>query len=293
MRRGKFGSRLLIKLAGIFALVGLLPGLVIYTVSLPVRLAQHRGLVRRARGRRARRRAGAGQGHAGRADQRPGAARRASPPSGWPTAARAMAPLTLERLREQIGASEASLVGANGQVLLTAGGSAAAVRARTAERAALLRQARSSGVGSAGRGARRRIAGADSAGPRVRALARVPRSEILLGRQRRALPDGGAADAARAGGQRAGGAGRVQRIPAARAGARQPAPHVHRHADAGADPGGVCRGAAGHRCSATSSPAAAAAGRRRAPGGRRRPDRQAGVRQQRRARRADAQLRRT
>lgn len=31
--RGKFGSRLLLKLAGIFALVGLLPGLVIYTVS--------------------------------------------------------------------------------------------------------------------------------------------------------------------------------------------------------------------------------------------------------------------
>ena len=33
LRRGKFGTRLLIKLAGIFALVGLLPGLVIYTVS--------------------------------------------------------------------------------------------------------------------------------------------------------------------------------------------------------------------------------------------------------------------
>ena len=32
-RRGKFGTRLLTKLAGIFALVGLLPGLVIYTVS--------------------------------------------------------------------------------------------------------------------------------------------------------------------------------------------------------------------------------------------------------------------
>lgn len=31
--RGKFGSRLLLKLAGIFALVGLLPGLVVYTVS--------------------------------------------------------------------------------------------------------------------------------------------------------------------------------------------------------------------------------------------------------------------
>jgi len=33
LRRGKFGSRLLLKLAGIFAVVGLLPGLVIYTVS--------------------------------------------------------------------------------------------------------------------------------------------------------------------------------------------------------------------------------------------------------------------
>ena len=33
LQRGKFGSRLLIKLAGIFALVGVLPGMVIYTVS--------------------------------------------------------------------------------------------------------------------------------------------------------------------------------------------------------------------------------------------------------------------
>lgn len=33
LRRGKFGSRLLIKLAGIFCLVGILPGLLIYSVS--------------------------------------------------------------------------------------------------------------------------------------------------------------------------------------------------------------------------------------------------------------------
>src|SRR6185295_3703685 len=33
MRRGKFGSRLLFKLAGIFALVGVLPGVLIYTAS--------------------------------------------------------------------------------------------------------------------------------------------------------------------------------------------------------------------------------------------------------------------
>ena len=33
LRRGKFGSRLLVKLAAIFALVGLLPGVLIYVVS--------------------------------------------------------------------------------------------------------------------------------------------------------------------------------------------------------------------------------------------------------------------
>ena len=33
LKRGKFGSRLLVKLAAIFALVGLLPGLMIYVVS--------------------------------------------------------------------------------------------------------------------------------------------------------------------------------------------------------------------------------------------------------------------
>ena len=34
MRSGKFGSRLLIKLAGIFAFVGVVPGVLIYTVSV-------------------------------------------------------------------------------------------------------------------------------------------------------------------------------------------------------------------------------------------------------------------
>ena len=33
LRRGRFGSRLLVKLAAIFALVGLMPGLLIYYVS--------------------------------------------------------------------------------------------------------------------------------------------------------------------------------------------------------------------------------------------------------------------
>jgi hypothetical protein len=47
VRRGKFGSRLLIKLAGIFALVGLLPGLTIYRCPTSSSRAASR-LVRRA-----------------------------------------------------------------------------------------------------------------------------------------------------------------------------------------------------------------------------------------------------
>ena len=53
LRRGKFGSRLLIKLAGIFALVGVLPGLVIYTVSYQFVSRSIESLVRRARWPRA------------------------------------------------------------------------------------------------------------------------------------------------------------------------------------------------------------------------------------------------
>jgi nitrogen fixation/metabolism regulation signal transduction histidine kinase len=186
VRRGKFGSKLLIKLAGIFALVGLLPGLVIYTVSyqfasrsiaawfdvkvagaLDAGLALGKGtlealtsdLVRKAR---------------------IGAERLAD-------AGTAVAPLTLERLREQIGASEASLIGASGQVLYAAGGSAAA---GPPERPSptLMRQARSSGTASQVEGLDDESLGPGNAGPRVRALTRVPRSEIALaGREERYL----------------------------------------------------------------------------------------------------------
>lgn len=56
LRRGKFGSRLLIKLAAIFAMVGLLPGAMIYVVSYQF-VSLDRNLVRcqsrRCFGRRA------------------------------------------------------------------------------------------------------------------------------------------------------------------------------------------------------------------------------------------------
>jgi hypothetical protein len=67
VRRGKFGSRLLLKLAGIFALVGVLPGLVIYTVSYQFVSRSIEAWFDVRGGRRARCRPGAGPRHAGRA----------------------------------------------------------------------------------------------------------------------------------------------------------------------------------------------------------------------------------
>ncbi len=52
LRQGKFGSRLLIKLAAIFALVGVVPGVLVYFVSYQFVVALDRELVRRqGRGR--------------------------------------------------------------------------------------------------------------------------------------------------------------------------------------------------------------------------------------------------
>jgi nitrogen fixation/metabolism regulation signal transduction histidine kinase len=90
-----------------------------------------------------------------------------------------VSPLALERLREQIGASAASLLAANGQVLLSAGGSMAE-GAPQRPAAHLLRQARLSGSASAVERLDDESLAAAGAGPQVRALARVPRSEILL-----------------------------------------------------------------------------------------------------------------
>jgi PAS domain S-box-containing protein len=178
LQRGKFGSRLLLKLAGIFALVGLLPGLVIYTVSyqfvsrsieawfdVKVAGALDAGLA-------------LGKGTldvlttdlVGKA--RVSATRLAE---GGASAA----PLTLERLREQMGASEVSLVGPGGQVLLTASGTAIT---SSAERPtpSLLRQARSSGSASQIEGLDEDSLGPGSPGPRVRAVVRVPSNAVTL-----------------------------------------------------------------------------------------------------------------
>ncbi|MBL8306505.1 MAG: HAMP domain-containing protein [Rubrivivax sp.] len=178
VRRGKFGSKLLIKLAGIFALVGLLPGLVIYTVSYQF---ANRSIaawfdVRVAGALDAGLALGKGTLEALTNDIA-GKARIAA--ERMADSSSAVAPLALERLREQIGASEASLVGAAGQVLFAAGGTATAGPPERPSQT-LLRQARAVGTATAVEGLDEESLAPGNTGPRVRALTRVPRSDLGL-----------------------------------------------------------------------------------------------------------------
>jgi nitrogen fixation/metabolism regulation signal transduction histidine kinase len=180
LRRGKFGSRLLLKLAGIFAIVGLLPGLVIYTVSwqfasrsieswfdvrvagaLDAGLALGRSTLESLQSDLA-------------AKTEVAAARLAEPPG-------VIGPLALERLREQFGALEVSVVAASGQPLVSAvapgTGAAGAGGLTNRERPppALLRQARNGVPASQIEGLED-----DAAGARIRLLVQVPSNAISL-----------------------------------------------------------------------------------------------------------------
>jgi nitrogen fixation/metabolism regulation signal transduction histidine kinase len=195
-RRGKFGSRLLLKLAGIFALVGVVPGMLLYAVSYQfvtrsievwfderVQTALDAGLT------------------LGREtldslvsdldDKTRLAAERLGETRGLP------APLTLERLREQLAAQDVAIVGGSGQVLVTAGGSAGAI-APERPPPAMLRQARIARSTSqldglddepdaAGAGSTTSSLGAAASRARVRALALLPSSDIALGGEDRFL----------------------------------------------------------------------------------------------------------
>ncbi|MCC9596519.1 MULTISPECIES: ATP-binding protein [unclassified Rubrivivax] len=180
LKRGKFGSRLLIKLAGIFALVGVLPGLVIYAVSyqfvsrsidawfdVKVAGALDAGLA-----------LGKTTLDALQADVA-GKARLAAERLGD---SRQPSPLVLERLREQTGVREIALLNHSGQILATAGvapGSSPPERPPTT----LLRQARSLGVASQIEGLDdEALSASDGAGgaPRLRALALLPDASIRL-----------------------------------------------------------------------------------------------------------------
>ena len=177
-RRGKFGSALLIRLAGIFALVGVLPGALIYTVSYQfvsrsievwfderVQGALDAGLD-----------LGRGTLDALVADlgaKTRIAAERLGETRGLP------APVALERVREQLAAQDVAVVAGNGQVLVTAGGSAAAI-APDRPSAVMLRQARSTRVVSQIEGLDDELAPGAEPRARVRALSLLPSSDIAL-----------------------------------------------------------------------------------------------------------------
>ena len=182
--RGRFGSRLLLKLAAIFALVGILPGVLIYAVSyqfvsrsieswfdVKVEGALAAGL-------------NLGRGTIDTIVADLGAKTRLAAERIGESALSGE-PLALERLREQLSAKEVSIVGSSGQTLLaTASASAALMPERIPLQT--LRQARTQRVVSQAEGLEEDAATA-AANARVRAVALIPSSNFALGEQERFL----------------------------------------------------------------------------------------------------------
>jgi nitrogen fixation/metabolism regulation signal transduction histidine kinase len=190
--RRKFGSRLLLKLAAIFAFVGVLPGLLIYTVSYQfVSRSIESWFDVRVEGALE---AGLNLGRStldtltlDLATKTRLAAERLA------DNATASQPITLERLREQLGVQGVALVDDTGQAVTNVGvGSSEGLRAdaalASADRpsATMLRQARNNAVAAAVEGLD------DDAGPaavhaRIRALAWVPATTLSLATRDRYL----------------------------------------------------------------------------------------------------------
>ncbi|MBS0593206.1 MAG: PAS-domain containing protein [Proteobacteria bacterium] len=175
-RQGRFGARLLLKLAGIFALVGLLPGLVIYTVSYQFvsRSIESWFDVEVARALDAGLALGKGTLDAQLSQL---AAQTLQAAQGLAEQRGTVTPLALERLRTQLDVRELALVGGRGQILLsTAADAAAPVPERPGM--AMLRQARGAHVTAQIEGLDEGAASGSDA--RVRALALLPDTQIAL-----------------------------------------------------------------------------------------------------------------
>jgi nitrogen fixation/metabolism regulation signal transduction histidine kinase len=184
IRRRKFGSRLLLKLAAIFALVGVVPGVLIYTVSfqfvsrsieswfdLKVENALDAGLT-------------LGRGTLDtRVVDLASKTRVAAEVLG--ERAGSVQPLVLERLREQLSAQDVALIGAAGQTLVTVGNTASLLMLARPT-LAQLRQARNQRVVSQLEGLDEDSAAA-AGNARVRALAHIPSANFALDEQERYL----------------------------------------------------------------------------------------------------------
>lgn len=186
LRRGKFGSRLLFKLAGIFALVGVVPGVLIYTVSYQfvsrsieawfdakVEGALDAGL---NLGRSTLDALVVDLGNRTRAAADRMAETRLQPDT-----------LQLERLREQLGAEQVALLNGSGQSLVAAGGTAGASIAPERPTAQQIRQARLLRAAAQLEGLDDEPTPGASPRARVRALALVPNNDITLAGEDRFL----------------------------------------------------------------------------------------------------------
>ena len=182
--RGRFGSRLLLKLAAIFALVGVVPGVLIYAVSYQFvsRSIESWFDVRVEGALDAGLNLGRGTIDAVVGDL--GTKTRQAAERLGESAAPAE-PLSLERLREQLSAHEIAIVGATGQTLLASGTSTSGLMPERVA-APLLRQARTQRVVSQAEGLDEDPS-ANGSTARVRAVALIPSSNFLLGEQERFL----------------------------------------------------------------------------------------------------------
>ncbi|HUG26048.1 sensor histidine kinase [Piscinibacter sp.] len=186
VQRGKFGSRILLKMAAIFALVGVVPGVLIYTVSyqfvsrsieswfdVKVEGALDAGLNlgRATLDAQVSDLANKTRLAAERLAERPGDVR------GNVQA------LALERLREQLSAQEVAIVGPGGQIITSAGSSAGALMPERPS-TVLLRNARTTRVVSQLEGLED---DASAAAARVRALAFIPSTGFELAQHDRYL----------------------------------------------------------------------------------------------------------
>ncbi len=181
-RQGKFGSALLIKLAGIFALVGVLPGVLIYTVSYQfVSRSIEVWFDERVQGALD---SGLELGRSTLAAQQTDlSSKTRTAADGLSETRTSPTPLTLERLREQLDATEVALVSGAGQVLAVA---VAQTKGLVPDRPppALLRLARSQRVASLIEGLDDEQLTAATSNARVRAIARIVSNDLLASEER-------------------------------------------------------------------------------------------------------------
>ncbi|WAC74441.1 ATP-binding protein [Roseateles sp. SL47] len=181
VKRGRFGSRLLLKLAWIFAFVGVVPGVLIYTVSYQFVNRSIESLFDQRLASALEAGLALGQDTLDNARSEL-SARTRSAAERWEDGA--LAPLALERLRDQLSARSVALLGSNGQVLLTAGAETDNIPDRPTS--TMLSQARANGVSS-------RLEGLEDeqqaalGEARIRAVALLPSSVLQLSNSDRYL----------------------------------------------------------------------------------------------------------